>query len=210
MTTPRAVPWTPSLALRQLRGTPRARVETERMRLGPPQHADFRAWVALRRESEGFLRPWEPAWAEDHLTRRAFTNRVIWARRSVAGGTALPLFLHRREDGALLGAITLDNIRRGPAQAANLGYWIGAPHARRGYMREAILGVVHHAFAVLDLSRIEAACLSENAASRGVLESSGFKYEGVAQSYLQIDGRWRNHVLYAQLRSDRRGRTGAR
>ncbi len=34
-----------------------------------------------------------------------------------------------------------------------------------------------------------------------------YKYEGVAQSYLQIDGRWRNHVLYANLRHDRRGKT---
>jgi ribosomal-protein-alanine N-acetyltransferase len=40
-----------------------------------------------------------------------------------------------------------------------------------------------------------------------VLEKCGFKYEGVAQSYLQIAGRWRNHVLYANLRNDRRGRT---
>jgi len=84
---------------------------------------------------------------------------------------------------------------------------MGQAHARQGYMREAILSVVHHAFTVMDLSRIEAACLPENAASRGVLEKCGFKYEGVAQSYLQIAGRWRNHVLYANLRSDRRGRT---
>ncbi|KKK63201.1 hypothetical protein LCGC14_2996670, partial [marine sediment metagenome] len=60
---------------------------------------------------------------------------------------------------------------------------------------------------LLDLSRIEAACLPENQASRGLLEKAGFKYEGVAQSYLQIDGRWRTHVLYAALRKDRRGRT---
>jgi ribosomal-protein-alanine N-acetyltransferase len=90
-----------------------------------------------------------------------------------------------------------------------LGYWIGQPFARRGYMREAILAMVHHAFTHLDLSRVEAACLPENAASRGVLEKTGFKYEGVAQSYLQISGRWRNHVLYANLRNDRRGRTTA-
>jgi len=55
----------------------------------------------------------------------------------------------------------------------------------------------------------EAACLPENAPSRGVLEKTGFKYEGVAQAYLQIAGRWRNHVLYANLRADRRGRTDA-
>jgi len=183
------------------------RLETERMSLRPPQHSDFRDWTALRQASAEFLTPWEPTWAADHLTRKAFTNRVYWAQRSIAAGTAVPLFLRRRSDGLLLGAITLDNIRRGPAQAGTLGYWIGAAHARQGFMREAIKAMVHHGFQALDLSRIEAACLPENTASRGVLEKSGFKYEGVAQSYLQINGRWRNHVLFANLRSDRRGKT---
>ena len=190
------------LALRR-----RLRLETERLTLRPPAHGDHRNWASLRRESTAFLVPWEPTWARDHLSRKAFTNRVYWANRAVASGTAVPLFLVRRSDEALLGAITLDNVRRGPAQAGTLGYWIGAPYARQGYMAEAIDAVVHHAFHVLDLSRIEAACLPENTASRGLLEKSGFKYEGVAQSYLQINGRWRNHVLYANLRGDRRGKT---
>lgn len=185
------------------------KIETERLTLRPPTHSDFRDWAGLRKQSETFLTPWEPLWAHDHLTRKAFTNRVYWAQRSVSSGSAVPLFLFRRTDQMLLGAITLDNIRRGPAQAGTLGYWTGEPHARNGYMREAIGAVVHYAFARLDLSRIEAACLPENAASRGLLERSGFKYEGVAQSYLQIAGRWRTHVLYASLRSDRRGKTDA-
>ncbi len=183
------------------------RIETERMTLRPPQHADFNIWTALRQDSEPFLTPWEPSWAQDHLSRKAFTNRVYWANRSIANGSAVPLFLYRRDDNALLGAITLDNLRRGPAQAGTLGYWIGQPFARQGYMAEAIEAMVHHAYERLDLSRIEAACLPENVASRGLLERSGFKYEGVAQSYLQINGRWRTHVLYAALRTDRRGRT---
>lgn len=190
-------------------GRRKVRIVTERMLLRPPVHADFRAWTALRRDSEAFLKPWEPAWASDHLSRKAFTNRVYWAGRAIGQGTALPLFLLRREDDVLLGAITLDNIRRGPAQDGTLGYWIGAPFARQGFMSEAIAALVHHAFTQLDLSRLQAACLPENAASRAVLERCGFKYEGVAQSYLQIAGRWRNHVLYANLRADRRGRTDA-
>ena len=185
----------------------RLRLDTERLLLRPPQHGDFNAWVSLRMESRGYLTPWEPSWAADHLTRRAFTNRVYWANRSIQGGTAVPLFIFRREDEQLLGAITLDNIRRGPAQAGTTGYWIGAPFARMGYMREAVQALVHHAFTVMDLSRIEAGCLPENTPSRRLLERCGYKYEGVAQSYLQIDGRWRNHVLYANLRADRRGRT---
>lgn len=185
------------------------RIETERLTLRTPIHSDYRGWSALRVASRDYLTQWEPAWADDHLTRKAFTNRVYWAQRSVNGGTAMPLFLIRRSDDTLIGAITLDNIRRGPAQAGTLGYWTGKPFARMGYMREAIDAVVHQSFNRLDLSRIEAACLPTNTASRGLLEKSGFKYEGVAQSYLQIDGRWRTHVLYASLRNDRRGRTGA-
>ena len=184
-------------------------IETQRMTLRSPTHSDFRPWAALRLASADHLTPWEPSWSADHLNRKAFTNRVYWAQRSVSSGTALPLFMFRRDDDALIGAITLDNIRRGPAQAGTLGYWTGARFARQGYMQEAIQAVVHYAFTRVDLSRIEAACLPENAASRGLLESCGFKYEGVAQSYLQIAGRWRTHVLYAALRMDRRGKTDA-
>lgn len=187
---------------------PAIAVETERMTLRPPSHADFRDWTALRDTSRDFLTPWEPTWSSDHLSRKSFTNRVYWANRSIKGGTAYPLFLVQRSDRRLLGAITLDNVKRGPAQSATLGYWIGAPFARMGFMREAITALTHYAQTEMDLSRIEAACLPENAASRGALEKCGFKYEGVAQSYLQIAGRWRNHVLYANLRGDRRGRTG--
>lgn len=185
----------------------RTAIETPRLTLRLPQHADYRAWAGLREASATFLTPWEPAWSADHLGRKSFANRVTWAARTDSDGTAVPLFLIRRSDRMLLGAITLDNIRRGPAQAGTVGYWIGQPFARNGYMREALEGLCHHAFTRMDLSRIEAACLPENAASRGVLEKSGFKYEGVAQAYLQIGGRWRNHVLYSLLRHDRRGRT---
>jgi ribosomal-protein-alanine N-acetyltransferase len=186
---------------------PKVRIETERMTLRLPVHSDFKAWYNLRAQGRSFLQPWEPTWSQDHLSRKGFTNRVYWAQRSVAGQTALPLFLVRREDSVLVGALTLDNIRRGPAQAGTVGYWIGSGFARQGYMREALAAVVHYGFTKLDLSRIEAACLPENNASRGVLEKAGFKYEGVAQSYLQINGRWRNHVLYSSLRNDRRGPT---
>lgn len=190
-----------------LLGRRKIQLETERLTLRQPQHSDFRPWAALRLASQEYLTPWEPIWAADHLSRKAFTNRVYWAQRSIASENAVPLFLIRREDQVLLGAITMDNIRRGPAQAATLGYWVGQSFARQGYMREAIEAIVHHAFSRMDLSRIEAACLPENKPSRGLLEKTGFKYEGVAQSYLQINGRWRTHVLYAALRADRRGRT---
>jgi [ribosomal protein S5]-alanine N-acetyltransferase len=192
-----------------LRARSPVRIETERLSLRPPERDDYPGWKALREAGREFLREWEPAWAPDHLSETAFRGRVAWARRAIETDRGVPLFLWRRADAALVGAITLDNVRRGPSQAGTLGYWVGPAFARQGYMTEALAAVAHHGFTILDLSRLEAACLPENKASRGLLERVGFKYEGVAQAYLQINGRWRTHVLYALLRHDRRGRTGA-
>ena len=180
---------------------------TDRLELRLPKQSDFAEWHELRKSSRTFLEKWEPTWADDHLSRNAFVNRLNWAQRAVANKSAAPFFLIREADEVMVGGITLDHVRYGASQSGNLGYWIGQQYARRGYMREAILAVVHYAFTELDLSRIEAACLPNNLPSRGLLEKTGFKYEGVAQSYLEIAGRWSNHVLYANLRSDRRGRT---
>ena len=182
---------------------------TARLSLRLPEHRDFREWAKLRHQSRAFLSPWEPIWAADHLSRASFTNRVYWSQRAVKNGNAVPLFVFHKEAGQLVGAITLDNIRRGPSQVGTIGDWVGQQYARQGFMSEAIIAMVAHAFGALDLSRVESACLPDNVASRGVLEKAGFKYEGVAQSYIQINGRWRNHVLYAALRGDRRGRSTA-
>ncbi len=174
-----------------------------------PVHGDYLDWCRVRKEGAEFLLKWEPTRSREYSGRKAFRNRVYWSARSAVEGRALPLFLIEKQTGAFMGAITLDNIRRGPAQMANLGYWIGPNFARQGYMSEAVKALVAYGFETLDLSRVEAACLPKNVASRGLLERCGFKYEGVAQSYLQIGGRWRTHVLYANLRGDRRGRTDA-
>ena len=182
---------------------------TARLSLRLPEHRDFREWAKLRHQSRAFLSPWEPIWAADHLSRASFTNRVYWSQRAVKNGNAVPLFVFHKEAGQLVGAINLDNIRRGPSQVGTIWYWVGQQYARQGFMSEAIIAMVAHAFGALDLSRVESACLPDNVASRGVLEKAGFKYEGVAQSYIQINGRWRNHVLYAALRGDRRGRSSA-
>jgi ribosomal-protein-alanine N-acetyltransferase len=93
-------------------------------------------------------------------------------------------------------------VRRGVAQSANLGYWSGAEHARRGYMSAAVAALIPFAHGQLRLRRIEAACLPENAVSVRLLEKLGFQREGYARQYLCIAGKWQDHLLYARLSSD--------
>ena len=72
-------------------------------------------------------------------------------------------------------------MRRGVAETASLGYWMGEPFARQGYMTEALPLVLDFAFGRLRLHRVEAACLPTNVPSRAVLLRSGFAEEGYAR-----------------------------
>lgn len=167
-----------------------------------PQMSDFAAWVELRETSRKFLTPWEPTWPADDLTRPAFRQRMKRYAEDLRTDQAYPFFLFRKDDNVLVGGLALANIRRGVAQAGSLGYWVGAPHVRRGHMSAAVRALMPVAFDVLRLHRVEAACIPTNLASIRLLEKCGFRREGYARQYLCINGFWQDHLLYARLRTD--------
>jgi len=172
--------------------------------LRTPQMADYAAWAEVRERSREFLTPWEPTWPADDLARPAFRQRIRRYAEDLRTDQAYPFFLFRKEDGALVGGLALANVRRGAAQAGSLGYWVGAPYARCGYMSAAVRALVPVAFDLLRLHRIEAACIPTNMASIRLLEKCGFRREGYARAYLCINGIWQDHLLYARLGTDPR------
>ena len=117
-------------------------------------------------------------------------------------GTDFTFFIFDRtgRKPQLVGGVTLSNIRRRAAQQANLGYWMGKDFAGKGMMSEAVDLLLPFVFDTLSLHRLHAAFLPHNMASRRVLEKNGFKEDGYAESYLQIDGKWADHVLFALTR----------
>lgn len=171
-------------------------------RLRMPVAGDFDEWAELRAASRAFLTPWEPTWPYDDLTRPAFRRRLRRYQRDVREDRAYPFFIYEKATGALAGGLTLSNIRRGVAQTCSLGYWSGARHAGKGLISDAVRAVLPFCFGALGLHRVEAACLESNEASRHVLAATGFRGEGVARSYLRIDGKWRDHLLFAIIDSD--------
>lgn len=177
-------------------------VQGDGVYLRAPQMSDFNDWAALRERSRNFLVPWEPIWPEDDLTRPSFRRRLRRYAEDMRNDQAYAFLLFRRDDNALLGGITLTNVRRGVAQSGSMGYWIGAPFAAQGYMTRGVSALVPFIFDVLRLHRIEAACIPTNQPSIRLLERSGFKREGYAREYLCINGLWQDHLLYARLRTD--------
>ncbi|MBO6899879.1 MAG: GNAT family N-acetyltransferase [Rhizobiaceae bacterium] len=178
---------------------PEPELAAKSIRLRLPQRGDYREWAALRHQSRDFLTPWEPRWGKDELEKTAWRERLRRYRREFNSGAAVPLFIFDIQSGALVGGITLSNIRYGVAQCASIGYWLGEPHAGKGLMVEALELVTVYAFQRLRLHRLEAACIPDNNRSVRVLEKAGFKREGLLRSYLKINGFWQDHFLYARV-----------
>ena len=170
--------------------------------LRPPHSGDFAEWAALREMSLRFLVPWEPIWPADDLTRGAFRRRLKRYAEDQRSDLAYAFLIFRSDDNAMVGGLTIANIRRGVAQAGSVGYWVGAPFARKGYMTAAVRALIPYSFSALRLHRLEAACIPDNVASIRLLEKTGFKREGYARGYLCINGIWQDHLLYACLKDD--------
>lgn len=167
----------------------------QRTVLRAPIVDDFGQWRDLRQSSREFLEPWEPLWRDDELLLSSFRKRVAHYAKLSHDDQAYPFFIWS-QDGTLLGAITISNLRRGVAQMATLGYWIGARFAKQGLMSDALTAVILFSQIELDLHRLEAACLPNNKASVQLLQRAGFTREGFAASYLKINGQWEDHILW--------------
>ena len=131
------------------------------------------------------------------LAQSSGSGRFNPRTRRIAG-----LLYRGRMATLLMGGLTLGQVRRGVAQTTTLGYWMGKPHAGKGYMAKAVRAAAGFAFQTLRLHRIEAACLPHNTASIRLLEGVGFTREGYARAYLKINGVWQDHVLYGLLEND--------
>ncbi|MCK4176394.1 GNAT family N-acetyltransferase [Aciditerrimonas ferrireducens] len=162
------------------------------------EERDYPAWFEIRQRCREWLVPWEPRPAG---TPPASEDRASFAARCAArarerqlgGGYGFGIFLGDR----LVGEITLSSIQRGPFQNGFVGYWVDQAYAGQGLVPEAVVVVLRFAFEDLGLHRVEIAIVPRNWRSRRVVEKLGIREEGVAVRFLEIDGRWEDHVRYA-------------
>ena len=169
-----------------------------RIRLRTLNEDDYDRWLEVRARCREWLVPWEPRPAGAPLTpedRASFAARCAARERErqMGSGYGFGIFLGDR----LAGEITLSSIQRGPFQNAFVGYWVDQAVAGQGFAPEATVVVLRFAFEELGLHRVEIAIVPRNGASRRVVEKLDLREEGVAVRYLEIDGRWEDHVRYA-------------
>ena len=99
-------------------------------------------------------------------------------------------------------------MQRGPFQMGYIGYWIDEACGGHEYVPEGVVLLIRFAFETLRLHRLEAAIVPRNGPSRRVAEKLGLRDEGTAARFLQIRGRYEDHIRYAITREEWRERGG--
>jgi [ribosomal protein S5]-alanine N-acetyltransferase len=171
-------------------------LRSEDVLLRPLRQRDRRAWREVRQRNATWLRRWDATAPPGAQARpRTFGSMVRSMQAGARAGRQLPFAVE--VDGAFVGQLTVNNIVRGSAQFASVGYWIDQAYAGRGIMPRAVALAIDYCFTVLRLHRIEVAIRPENTASLRVVEKLGIKQYGYAPRFLHIDGDWRDHLLFA-------------
>ena len=108
--------------------------------------------------------------------------------------------------GRLVGQVSVSGVVHGSIRSASVGYWVDAAFAGRGIVPTAVALVVDHCFAAVGLHRIQVDIRPENAASLRVAAKLGLRQEGYFERFLDIDGAWRDHVIFAVTVEELAGR----
>ena len=155
--------------------------------------------------NRGYLAPWSPL-QDDHYFTEAGQQAMLARDLGVyQRGGMLPLAI-LDSGGAVCGRINVNNVVRGAAQCASLGYWVSESHIGRGLASAAVADAVRAGFGELGLHRLEAATLLHNTPSQRVLRRNGFRPYAVSEAYLKIAGWWQDHILFALLNPEPRAR----
>lgn len=173
--------------------------EGKRIALRPLNERDYEAFREVRLANEEWLLPWEPLPPENSpdpvREREAFIYRCDHRRQERQNGTAFAFGVFLQE--CFIGEMNLTSILRGASHSGSVGYWIDHRHAGNGYIPEALVALMQFAFESLELHRLQVSIVPRNRASRRVAEKLELREEGLALRYIQINGAWEDHLIYA-------------
>lgn len=181
------------------------RLVTPRLVLRPPRTGDVTDIRRLLRANHEHLKPWNPAppAGEDPSSITEVSKSVLRQRRDWKHGASFVFMLALRDrPERLIGKIALNGVMRGAMHGAYLGYWMSDDQLGKGLITEGISAVLDFAFGSAGLHRIQAAIMPRNERSLRVIEKLAFRREGYAERYLQIAGKWEDHILFARTREE--------
>ena len=167
------------------------KINGQQIILRPPCVEDTDEFISIMRHSQDFLHPW----IYPPIAEKSFQRYLRSRTRDNQDG----FLICHAQHSSIMGVINLNDIVRGAFQSAYLGYYMAAPYAGKGYMKEALALTIHYAFHDLQLHRLEANIQPGNHPSIALVKRCGFHKEGLSPRYLCINGIWRDHERWAIL-----------
>lgn len=165
------------------------------LNLRPLTRRDREEWNLVRWENRDWLAPWESQDPRGHEYLPTFGEYVRIQAKESKEGTSYGWVI--TEGGPILGHVTLSQIYWGALRSASIGYWVSHHRAGEGITPRAVALVCGFGFDDLELNRIEINIRPENTSSLRVVEKLGFRYEGMRERFIFIDGDWRDHHSFA-------------
>ncbi|HVX79793.1 MAG TPA: GNAT family protein [Devosiaceae bacterium] len=182
-----------------MRPSPDLPLETERLLLRPFTRGDVDAVHAYRRREDVARYLFDAP-----MTRETCAEAIQARIRQVSlaeENDRITLAVERREDGELLGEVTL--IWRSVIdRIGEVGYILNPDHQGHGYATEAVRALITMGFADIDLHRIFARCSTQNAPSFRLMERLGMRREAHFREHHLVKGRWDDEYVYALLRDE--------
>lgn len=177
-------------------------LSTDRIFIRRLEMRDLDAQLDLILRNREHLRPFEPIRPENWFTRQGQEEALDTLLRSWKNDSAYGFGVFLTETGELIGRVNLSNVVRGAWQNCTIGYFIDNRMQGKGIATEAVKLAVRFAFERANLHRVQAAVMPRNRPSIRVVEKAGFRFEGLAKRYLQINGVWEDHNIYAVTREE--------
>lgn len=155
---------------------------------------DSKAMERLILGNREWLRPWE-ATNPEGPTSFDIRAQIRMLLKQMDNNTCLPFVIE--ENGEIVGQLNVANILFGSVSSCVIGYWVAPEVAGKGITPTAVALVCDYLFNVVGIHRIEIDIRPENLASLRVVEKLGFRYEGLKERYIHINGAWRDHYIFA-------------
>ena len=159
---------------------------------------DFAAWKEVRTRCRDWLVRWEPRPAgapypaED---RASFIARCAMRGRELQLGTGygFGIFVGDR----FAGEVNLSSVQRGAFQSGYVGYWIDEALAGNGYVAGVLCGPLPLRLRAAPSPPPPGGDRAPQRPEQAGGPQARVAGEGIALRYLEIDGRWEDHVRYA-------------
>ena len=170
----------------------------EQIELKLLEHRDAEALFKVVDKDRDYLREWLP-WVDKTLFVSDYFPVIdMWLKQFAdrQGFQAGILY-----DGEIVGMAGFHGIDSNNGKTS-VGYWLSEGWQGKGIMTDVVRALLHYAFEIENLNRVEIRASEANHKSRAIPERLGFKQEGIIRNGEYLYDYYADSVVYGLLKNE--------